>query len=139
MEKIQLTLTGRQHGEDGEELVIENNAAAEYYEKNGSRYILYEETQEDTGARTKNTIKLRGNILELTKRGSFTTRMVFEPGKEYCTNYATPYGCLKMEIATRAVDAAFHDGKMKIKIDYILSSGGCFLSHCFLDIEGIKK
>lgn len=135
MEKILLTLIGRQRGEDGEELTTKTDTAADYYEKNGSRYFLYDETQEDTPMVAKNILKLKGGLLELTKRGTVTTHMVFEAGREYCTNYVTPYGCLKMEIATRSVESSFHDGEMKIRIDYALFSDHRFLSDCTLTIE----
>lgn len=139
MGKIWLTLIGRQYGEDGEELVTKTHVMADYYERNGSRYILYEERQEDTGAVIRNALKMKGDgaLLEMTRRGVFSTRMVFEAGREYCADYATPYGCLKMEIATRAVDVTFQDGKMEIKADYTLSSEGRFLSRCLLDIEAL--
>lgn len=139
MGKIQLTLVGRQFGDDGEASVTKNHVTADYYERNGSRYILYEEIQEDTGAVIKNALKMKGDgtSLEMTRRGAFSTRMVFEAGREHCADYATPYGCLKLEIATRAVDVAFQDGKMEIRVDYTLSSGGRLLSRCLLDMEAL--
>ena len=42
--KAELSLTGRQRDQDGEESVTESRMTADYYEKDGSSYILYEET-----------------------------------------------------------------------------------------------
>lgn len=135
MEKIQLTLVGRQQGEDGETLVTKSVVTADYEEKNGGRYILYEEAQEDGGPVAKNLIKLKGGVLELTKRGAVNTHMVFASGRESRASYATPYGCLQMEIATRSLDSAFRDGKMEIRVDYDLASQGRLLSRCLLTME----
>lgn len=138
MEKIRLTLTGRQRGEDGEETVTETRTIADYCERNGSHYIIYEEEAESGGSLSKNTLKLKGKLLELTKRGAVTSRMVFEAGKNVMVDYATPFGCLKMELATRSLESSFQDGKTKIRVDYTLYAEGRVLSHCMLDIKFAK-
>ena len=108
-EKVELRLTGRQRDETGEENVTELLTEAQLFRRNGSIVILYEETQEGVG--TKNTLKLKGDVLELVKAGSVRTRMTFQEGKEYLSDYATPYGCLQMGIRTDALsyDAIWHE------------------------------
>ena len=39
--KAELSLTGRQRDQDGEESVTESRMTADYYEMDGSSYILY--------------------------------------------------------------------------------------------------
>ncbi len=135
MEKACLTITSCQSGEDGKTAVTETKAEAVYYEKNGSHYILYEESMEDTGASVKSTLKLKGGLLELTRKGAVTTRMVFETGKEYLTDYITPYGCMKMGIRTRKVNAAFGERQILIRAEYSLTSDGQQICDCAITIK----
>lgn len=153
-----ITLTGRQKDETGEVAVTEHSGAAEYFERNGSCYIFYDNTPgrvdapgsadasgsadapgsavtlDGLGAIVKSTIKLKNSVLELSQRGSINTRMVFEPGKEYITDYATPYGCLKMGITTHSLDVFRTEGVLKIRIEYALTSDGLPVSDCSMDI-----
>ncbi len=129
---IHLTLTGRQRDDSGEEIVTKIQTKAESYEKNGSLYILYEETED--GTVTRNTIKFKDSVLELTKRGSINSHMVFRPGTEQTADYATPYGCIKMAIATRAVKETSLPGHRKILAEYTLSSNGAPLCECSLTL-----
>ena len=131
---IHLTLTGKQRDDAGEELVTEVQTAAEMYEQNGSLYILYEEIPEDGGPVSKNTIKLKNQVLELTKRGALATRMVFKPGTEHMTDYATPYGCLKLGVFTEKVTASPHPEGLTIRAEYTLTSDGSLLSRCCLTL-----
>ena len=75
--KAELSLTGRQRDQDGEESVTESRMTADYYEKEGSSYILYEETQKDSGDIVRSIIKYNGSTLEMTRRGAVRSRMIF--------------------------------------------------------------
>ena len=121
---VQLTLIGRQRDSAGEETVTKSTVMAEYYEKNGTLYLLYEENPEcsetvteiqknnrdaaeikkSSGSVVHNRIKYKDNLLEVTRNGAINTRMVFERGKEHMTDYATPYGCLRLGILTHSLE-----------------------------------
>lgn len=133
-ETVKLSLVGTQRDETGEETVAQTSTYAEYYEKNGLLYLLYEETQEDSGAVVKNILKLNGSVLELTRRGSPGTHMVFEAGREHPADYATPYGRLKLEMRTHTLEVFFRQGLPQIQVDYSLMSEGLPLSECTLVI-----
>ena len=133
-QKVHLTLTGRQKDENGEIALTEHSGDAEYFEKNHCVYLLYEENPDGTDTIVKNTLKLKHSVLELTRRGGIRARMVFEPGKEYLTDYVTPYGCLKMGISTHSLDICRKDHLLRIKATYSLTSYGLPISDCMLDI-----
>ena len=132
--QVQLVLTGRQHAPEGGETVTELSVDAECYERNGSLYILYQERAED-GALTKNMIKWKGHILELTKKGSINTCMTFEPGQEHATDYATPFGLLRLGILTNSVDERLKGDSMEITADYALTESGRMISQCNISIK----
>lgn len=130
-----ITITARQRDDAGEEAVTRSSAAGNYCEKNGSVYVLYEENPEDGGPVTRNMIKWKSPVLELTRRGCVCTRMIFETGKEYLADYATSCGCLKMGILTHSLEASRRDGFLEIRAEYSLTSDGIPFSHCRLLIR----
>ena len=137
-QKIHLTITGCQSDETSESSVTTHSARGEYFEKNGCCYFFYEEAPSDGNSVIKNRIKLKDTVLELTKRGGVNTRMVFESGKEYLTDYATPYGILKMGISTRPLEVFRAESQLKIRIDYSLTSESIPLSECTLTILAVS-
>ena len=133
--KVRLAVTGRQRDETGEETVTELCVEAGYFERNDSIYILYEEIQE--GAVIKNTLKLKGSILELTKGGAVRTRMVFQEGKECLSEYVTSYGCLQMGVRTERVEVIRDGAVLRVRVVYELPSGGYAVSSCELILEAM--
>lgn len=127
-DNLTVTLTGIQQDETGERDINSVNVPAEYYEKNGTHYIFFEENDSETGAHVKSTIKFKNQILELTKKGNVTTRMVFETGQEFITDYITPMGCLQMGILTHSVDCYFKKGLPQLKATYTLTNEGQVIS-----------
>ncbi|MCH5341287.1 MAG: DUF1934 domain-containing protein [Acetatifactor sp.] len=131
---VQLTLVGRQRDPSGNETVTELSANAEFYERNGSLYILYEEKSED-GSLTKNVIKHKNNLLELTKKGAVNTCMVFEPGREYKTDYLTPFGLLRLGILTNSLKSQRQKDYLEITADYTLTEQERIISYCNIYIK----
>lgn len=131
---VQLTLTGQQRTEGNDETTTGLSAAAEYYERNGSCYILYEETTED-GGEVKTRIKLKNERLEVTKKGAVNTCMIFEPKTEQKARYATPFGILQMDIYTHSVESIQSDNQLTVTADYALTENGREISQCKISIK----
>lgn len=136
--QVMLTLTGRQWDEEKNETVTEQSASGTLYERNGSLYILYDEKTEEGGT-VKNSIKLKGALLELTKKGAVNTCMIFEPGREYMTDYATPFGSLRLGILTDSVEMRESGDQMEISASYMLTESGRVISHCIISIKILNK
>ena len=132
--EVQLTLIGLQRDEEGQENITRLSVRAEYYLKNGSHYILYEEKQPDGGL-TKNTIKFKDNLLELTKRGAVNSRMVFERGREHMTDYATPFGLLRLGVLAQEIVFCQSGNFLEIQARYSLAQAGQPFSHCKITIN----
>lgn len=131
---VQLTLTGRQQTPEAEETVTELSVPAEYYERDGVSYILYEETDGD-GSMIKNRIKLKNFLLEVTKKGGVNSCMIFESGKEHRTEYATPFGVLPMSIRTHSLETDRSDEHLTIAADYSLMGDGREISRCRISLK----
>ena len=127
-ENLTITLTGIQQDESGERNISSSDAPAQYHEKNGTHYIFFEETDAESGARIKSTIKYKDQTMELTKKGNITTRMVFQTGQEFITDYVTPLGCLKMGIFTHSLDCYYKKGLPQLKACYTLTNEGITVS-----------
>ncbi len=133
--KVRLTLTNRQTDGTGEVTVTKQSVTGQYYEKDDGFYLLYEDSPEENGAASRNRIRLKGSVLELTKRGGISSRMVFEPGKEYVTDYVTPCGCLKMGVSTLSLETVHKEDRLLIRLEYSLTSEGTLISRCALEIQ----
>ena len=87
---VMLTISGLHSGEADENGSVETKVRAEYFKKNETHYLLYEEKEEGFQQTSKNRMKFRDNMLELTRQGLLNTHMVFEENKTHMTPYQTP-------------------------------------------------
>ena len=91
--EVLLSLQGLQFdviSADGDK--IETITPAEYYKRNDSHYVIFDEAMEGFQETTKNVIKFKENCLDLTKKGLVNVHMIFEENRKNMTNYSTPYG-----------------------------------------------
>ncbi len=128
-------MKGVQRDDAGETGSTETVVTGEYYFRNGSHYILYEETAEDSGERVKSSLKLKGNLLELNRKGAVNSRMVFETGKRHVLDYATPFGLLRMETVTSQILCTEKENRLRIRAEYELWADGRKVSSCRLTIR----
>lgn len=124
-------------GEEGEP--VEQAVSAVYYEREGSRYLLYEETEEETGERSKSRIKIGKDRMELVRGGKNRTHMVFEEKKRHPADYVTPYGRFVLEIDTKEVRVEEGPWGIQVVIKYGLWHGEQSLSESCLRISVREK
>lgn len=133
-QRLQVTITGIQYPPRAEQrageqpVVITQEVSAEYFCRGESHYLLYEEQTEGASQSSKTRIKLKGSTVELNRQGPIGHCMIFESGKPYRTEYATPFGMLMLDIATRSVERLSgengSDGWPGVKIVYTLENEG---------------
>ena len=70
---------------DGDQEPVEIVVPGEYYFRNGSHYLRYEEVMEDFAEPTINYIKISPKGMEVRKKGVVNVHMVFEQGKKNMT------------------------------------------------------
>ena len=83
---------------DGEQEPLEIVVPGQYYFRNGSHYLRYEEVMEDFAEPTVNYIKISRKGMEVRKKGVVNVHMVFEQGKKNMTYYTTPYGTIALDM-----------------------------------------
>lgn len=126
---VMVTIAGFHMAEEDED-TIEMVHIGEYYERNGTHYILYEERMEGMTEPVKNRIKVRGHRMELQKRGPITADMVFEEHKSQSSTYAIPYGSFLMETHTKKVEIQEEEACFLATASYELNVNGVRCASC---------
>lgn len=133
---VLLSLRGLQFdtsSEDGD--TIETITPAEYYKRNESHYVLYEEAVEGFAESTKNVLKFKDHVLDLTKKGPINVHMIFEEKKKNMTNYSTPYGDILIGIDTRSVEMTEEEERIVVDVDYALEVNYEHLADCKIKVD----
>lgn len=133
--EVLVAIKGLQFGSSDEETNIETVNVAEYYEKGNSRYIIYDEVEEGSRENTKNIIKFKDNVLELTKKGFVNVHMVFQENQKNMTNYATPFGDILIGIDARRVSMTEGEKHIQMKVDYALEVNYEHLADCKITVD----
>lgn len=123
----------------GEQEPIEIVVPGEYYYRNGSHYLKYEEIMDETASPTINYIKMSPKGMEVRKKGLVNVHMVFEQGKKNMTYYTTPFGTLQMGIAATAMELHESESGLDMKVDYALDMNEEHVADCYLAIQAQPK
>lgn len=121
--------------DQGDEEPIEIVVPGQYYFRNGSHYLRYEEMLDDTSEPTVNYIKMSSRGLEVSKKGQVNVHMVFEQGKKNMTFYSTPYGTLKMGISATNLEFRESEDNIHMKAEYALDMNEEPVADCYLAIQ----
>lgn len=118
---------------EGEPIEIITNAS--YFEKNNSRYLMYDEMLEGVDEPISNLVRFGPDTIEVTKKGMINVHMVFEEGKQNLTNYQTPYGNLMIGINTTKVEVTEQDECIHLEARYGLDINYEYLSDCVISMD----
>lgn len=123
--EVELVLSGL-HDTEGalDKDAVKTAQAAQYFKRNDSHYLLYDEVMEGFGGACKSRIKFRDNLLELTRQGAVDMHMIFEENKRHVVPYNTPYGQLMLGIETRRVQVEEREDQICVTVEYILDQEG---------------
>lgn len=132
-------ISGLQFTEGDENTPIEVIAPGMYYERNGKKYVLYDEVTDGYEGVTKNTIRFSEDSLDIIKKGVTNVHMVFEKQKKNVTFYGTPYGTIQIGIDGKDIRIEEVADKIDIYVDYGLEMNYQFLSNCKIHISVCSK
>lgn len=118
---------------------IEIVVPGQYYFRNGSHYLRYEEMLDDTAETTVNYIKMSPNGVEVRKQGQVNVHMVFEEGKKNKTFYNTPYGTLQMGLSATGLELKESEDGIQMKVDYALDMNEEHVADCYLTVQAQSK
>ncbi len=108
----------------------------EYYYRNNKHFICYEEVSESNGERSRSVMKISDNMVELIKRGSGSSHLIFEKDKKNYSLYNTGVGSLYLGVDTSDIQMVTSEDQRRIdvKINYSLEINQQKVSECEVSI-----
>lgn len=130
--EVLITIAGLQMADESDEdqELLEMIHVGEYYKKNGTHYILFDEMLEGMTEPVRNIIKVKDRGLEIRKRGPVAAHMVFEEGNSRQSIYQVPYGSFQVETATSSVRIEENDESLEVLAVYRLAVNGQHCADC---------
>ena len=101
---VKLHIKSTQTSDEGSIGSMEFYTEGKYYEKQGSKYISYAETEISGLEGTNTFIKLSGGEAALIRSGAYSSKMIFQVGRETKNQYTTEYGVFDLSVLTEAID-----------------------------------
>lgn len=133
--EVLVKISGLQFAGETEPEPVEVITSGDYYKRNGKHYIIYDEVTEGAAGTTKNIIKLGDESLDITKRGSSSTHMLFEKNRKNMTYYYTPYGSLLIGIDAKNVDVRESEAHIDVKVEYELEVNYEHMADCSITMD----
>lgn len=139
MKDIMLKIIGKQFTGQEDEERMEFVTEGKLYERNGAKYLVYDESEFSGFPGCKTTLKLTENSIRMKrvgKQAGYGTELIFEEGRRFSSAYHTPYGDMDMEVLTsRVKNNLSAEGYGDIFINYHVSLGGMAEGRNSLQIE----
>lgn len=132
---VLLAIRGLQFDVDQEENKIETINSAQYYNRNSSHYVVYEELTEGFREKTKSIIKFKDHSLDLMKSGLVNVHMIFEENKKNMTNYSTPYGDILIGIEAKKVGYTEKEEEINVFVEYALEVNYEYIADCEINMN----
>ena len=131
--EVMVTISGlHMDKEDGETIEMVHIGA--YYERSGTHYIVYEEQLEGIRESVRNRIKIKGNRMEIQKRGPVSVDLVFEEQKHQSSTYAIPFGSFLMDTYTTKVEVHMEEERLEASAAYELHVNGVRCAKCDVQV-----
>ncbi len=138
MEDVIINIKTVQYDSDSQEQdVIELRTDGKYYNKDGSDFLVYEESELSGLLGTTTEIKIKGNQVELNRIGEHESTMSFEKDKRYQSIMSTPMGNIPLEIMTNNIcfDLNKDPLSLKLEFEYSIALKGLFQGKNLIKIE----
>lgn len=137
-QEVKLRISGMQIQGGGAEDKVEVVSVGKMYEEDGAVCVSYEEMldENETGVVhvVKNLLKVQDNQVEVIKRGSAESHMVFVPEQATYTYYSTPIGELEVSIFTKQIEHEQMTNGFRLMLQYDLEMNQMTISQCNVDI-----
>ena len=125
---VLITVRGLQMTPDGDD-TIEVTTTVKFYEKDGKKYLFYDEIGDDTNLVVKNSIQISDDHVEVRKKGMVNAQMNFEKESKLVSIYETPYGQMEMGVYTTGICLDEKDDFLQLKLEYLLEINNQHISN----------
>ena len=139
MKEVMIRIKGKQVTRESGEDEMEFMTEGKLYERNGTVYLLYEETELSGVPGCKTRLRLRDGEIQMKRFGEgagLGNEILFEQGKRYTGFYDTPFGPIPIDVLTNHVSSSItEEGSGDIAIDYDISLKGLLEGRNILNIS----
>ena len=97
-----LTITSVINSDEADKMEFVTEGA--FYFKNGLYYILYDEKEEMGMANCSVTIKVSDSEVSISRKGEFSSKMLYKTGETSEFLYNTPYGRFPVILTTQEIN-----------------------------------
>ena len=115
-----ITIRGLQSFEDTDNDSVELVTSGRFYEKGGSYYVSYKETELTGLGDTTTTVKIEDDKVTVIRFGDLQTHMIFEEGQKHISYYDMGFGALTVGVSTKSIDKNLNESGGRMKIDYAM-------------------
>lgn len=119
-EQVLLSISGLQYLEDEPSQPVEVLTMADYYNRNGAHYLIYEEPVEGSSEVIRNTLKIKKGRVEMMKKGPIQVHLIFEEWKKQMAQYETPFGTIPVGIRSGEVKLTEGEYDIHVELNYVL-------------------
>jgi uncharacterized beta-barrel protein YwiB (DUF1934 family) len=122
--------------------IIELITAGRYYNKNGSFYISYKESENTGFDGVTTTLKVEGdNCVTLTRSGPSSSRLVLEKGRRQLCHYETGFGQLMVGVSGCRIQSQLDEGGGELTFNYTLDINSSLVSQneVYISIREAQK
>lgn len=113
---VKICVKGYQKDADGNENSDTTEETGLYYEKENLNFVIIENAAKKQSAR----YKFNHRFLEIVRNGELDSKLYFEGGKEYVSNYITPYGQMLLNFKTKSFSIEQSEKQIEITVCYDL-------------------
>ncbi len=135
MSDITLTIKTLQEWPDQPAQTIEFVSEGKYYQKNGSAYIAYRETELSGLAGHKTVLMIKPDSVIMRRYGAAPLNLNFQLGQRATTEYKTPYGVFQLDYCTEQIRCQLTAAQGEIRVVYQLSLNRQAAAQHTLDIS----
>lgn len=134
-EDYAITIRGRQFYEDEDQGEICLSALGTYREKDGTRFIMYKEYDEENASEYRTAmLKVEPGVVTMSRSGS-STRLILEKGRRNLCLYDTGFGLLTVGVYTSQLDVDLDETGGTLEITYTLDVDSNLSSQNRLRVE----
>ncbi|MBE6911813.1 MAG: DUF1934 domain-containing protein [Ruminococcaceae bacterium] len=132
-----ITIRGLQNFEDADNDSIELVTSGRFYEKGGSYYVSYKESELTGLGDTTTTVKIEDDKVTVMRFGELQTHMIFEEGQKHISYYDMGFGALTVGVSTKSINKQLSESGGSMKIDYAMEINNAVAgeSALFMDIR----
>lgn len=131
---VTIKIKGMQKYPEGERVETVTETSGEYFFRNGSHFVKFEEEVEGFTEVSKCLLKVKEDYVEMTKKGLVDSHMIFEKDKCHRTQYKTHFGVIMMGMQTHHIHMMEEENALAIQIEYELNAEEEHMADCSIRI-----